>query len=106
MMRIGCPPLSRSPRSVPNAAAPRSGRGVADAAFAAEMPCRFRSVHLLFSFRTCRSILSMAAPSAACASRPVALLGDLAYRRGDREMSGGKFETHGRCRAGLDAPPP
>ena len=34
------------------------------------------------------------------------LLGDLAYRRGDREMSGGKFETHGRCRAGLDAPPP
>src|SRR5881394_3231459 len=72
MMRSCWPPLSRSPRPVPNAAAPRSGRGVADAAFAAEMPCRFRSVHLLFSFWTCRSILSMAAPSAVAASRPVA----------------------------------
>src|SRR5882672_7516180 len=72
MIRNGCPPLSRCSRPVPNTAAPRSGRGVADAAFAGEMPWRFRSVHLLFSFRTWRSTLSIAAPIAVCASRPIA----------------------------------
>src|ERR1041385_513654 len=63
---------SRWSRPVANARAARSGRGAADAALAGDTPWRLRSVHLLFSFSTCRSILSMAAPSAAAASRPVA----------------------------------
>ena len=57
---------------VPKTAAPFFGRGAADAAFDAEMPWRFRSVHFPLSRCTCRSILSIELFSALCASRPVA----------------------------------
>src|SRR5687768_13981612 len=60
------------PRALLKPLPPRSGRGAAEAAFAAEMPCRLPLLHLLFRRCTCRSTLSTAAPSAVCTSRPLA----------------------------------